>query len=51
MSRGADPYRSAVAASFLNAHAGDILAESMGYHYTARDLVDAIPSALKEFDL
>jgi len=51
MSRGADPYRSAVAASFLNSHAGDILAESMGYHYTARDLVDAIPSALKEFDL
>ncbi|MBM5804975.1 MAG: NAD(P)H-hydrate dehydratase [Candidatus Verstraetearchaeota archaeon] len=51
MSRGVSPYRSAVAASFLNSHAGDILAESMGYHYTARDLVDAIPLALKEFDL
>jgi NAD(P)H-hydrate epimerase len=51
MSRGTDPYRSAVAASFLNSYAGDILAKSMGYHYIARDLVDAIPSVLKGFDL
>ncbi|MDH5811843.1 MAG: NAD(P)H-hydrate dehydratase [Candidatus Methanomethylicaceae archaeon] len=51
VSKGIDPYRSAVAGSFLNSFAGDIVAMEKGYHYTARDLVEKIPDALKRFGL
>jgi len=51
MARGMSPYRSAVAASFLNAYAGDLLAEKKGQHFTATDLVHALPYALKKLDL
>ncbi|MEJ5292469.1 MAG: NAD(P)H-hydrate dehydratase [Candidatus Methanosuratincola sp.] len=49
LSRGAEPFRAAVAASFINSHAGDILAEEIGQRFTARDLVDALPFVLKKF--
>lgn len=48
MSRGEGSYRSAVAASFLNSYTGDMLAETMGERFTARDLLEAIPAALKK---
>lgn len=51
ISRGCDPYRAAVAASFINSYAGDMLAAEVGYRYTAKDLVDRIPSALRKFGL
>lgn len=49
LSRGAEPFRAAVAASFVNSYAGDLLEEELGQRFTARDLVDAIPLALKKF--
>ncbi len=49
LSRGADPFRAAVAASFINSYAGDLLEEELGQRFTARELVDAIPFALKKF--
>lgn len=49
--RGGGPFRSAAAASFLNSYAGDLLAATYGHHFTARDLVDAIPHALKELNV
>ncbi|MDI9644430.1 MAG: NAD(P)H-hydrate dehydratase [Candidatus Verstraetearchaeota archaeon] len=48
LSRGATPFRAAVAASFLNSYAGDLLEREMGQRFTARDLVDALPVALKD---
>ena len=49
--RGAGPYRSAVAASFLNSYAGDVLEAEMGQHFTAKDLSDAMPRSLKRLGL
>lgn len=49
LSRGAEPFRAAVAASFINSYAGDLLEEELGQRFTARDLVDALPYALKKF--
>lgn len=51
LSRGASPYRSAVAASFLNSYAGDLLEAEMGQHFTAQDLVESMPRALKSLNL
>ncbi|MGQ9759565.1 MAG: NAD(P)H-hydrate dehydratase [Candidatus Methanomethylicaceae archaeon] len=51
ISRGCETYRAAVAASFLNSFAGDMLAAEFGCHYTARDLVEKIPAAMRGFGL
>lgn len=51
LSRGADTYRAAVAGSFLNSFTGDLIAKDKGHHYTARDLVEKIPEALRSFNL
>lgn len=48
LSRGAPPFRAAVAASFINSYAGDLLECELGHRFTARDLVDAIPRALRK---
>ncbi len=49
LSRGAEPFRAAVAASFINSYAGDMLEEEVGQRFTASDLVRAIPRVLKGF--
>jgi len=49
--QGAGPYRSAVAASFLNSYAGDMLEAEMGQHFTAQDLANAMPRSLKSLKL
>ncbi|MCX8182342.1 MAG: NAD(P)H-hydrate dehydratase [Candidatus Methanomethyliaceae archaeon] len=51
ISKGTDPFRAAVAGSFLNSFTGDLLAMERGYHYTAKDLVEKIPEALRKFGL
>lgn len=51
LSKGTNPFNAAVAGSFLNSYAGDLLAMEKGYHYTAKDLVDKIPEALRNFGL
>jgi hydroxyethylthiazole kinase-like uncharacterized protein yjeF len=51
MSKGESPFRSAVGASFLNSYAGDLLEAEIGQHYTAQDLVDMLPVALKTLGL
>lgn len=48
--QGADPFEAACAAVYLHAMIGDMLAEKMGMHAIASDVVDAIPLAIKEFD-
>lgn len=51
LARGAGVYNSAVAASFLNSYTGDLLAADTGQRFTARDLIGAIPKALKELNI
>ncbi|MFQ5711109.1 MAG: NAD(P)H-hydrate dehydratase [Candidatus Geothermarchaeales archaeon] len=45
LAKGVAPFRSAVAAAFLNGLAGDIAVEDKGYHIVASDLIDRIPMA------
>jgi NAD(P)H-hydrate epimerase len=49
LSKGIEPFRATVAASFLNSYIGDLLASEIGYHYTARDIINKIPEVLKKF--
>lgn len=42
-----NPFRSAVAAAFINGLAGDIAVMEKGYHITATDVIDKIPEAFK----
>ncbi|MCS7097710.1 MAG: NAD(P)H-hydrate dehydratase [Candidatus Methanomethyliaceae archaeon] len=51
LSRGIEPFKAATASSFLNSYIGDILEAEMGHHYTAKDIVDKIPSVMKKFGL
>jgi hydroxyethylthiazole kinase-like uncharacterized protein yjeF len=41
-----EPFEAAVAAAFVNGAAGDFVAERMGYHMMATDLLDCIPQVL-----
>jgi NAD(P)H-hydrate epimerase len=43
-----DPFEAAVAAAFVNGAAGDFVAEQMGYHMVATDLVEWIPAVLED---
>lgn len=48
--RGAPPFRAAVAASFLNSRAGDLLAGEVGMSFTARQLIDYIPAVIRALE-
>lgn len=39
---------SACSAAFINGYAGDLCLKKMGYNFTAMDMIDAIPLAIKE---
>ncbi len=51
MSTGAGAFRAAAGASFLNSYAGDMLAEGVGAHFTAEELAEAVPAALKRLGI
>jgi hydroxyethylthiazole kinase-like uncharacterized protein yjeF len=51
MSKGQSSFRSAVGGSFLNSYAGDLLEAEIGQHYSAEDLVNMLPVALKSLDM
>lgn len=51
MSKGESPFRSAVGGSFLNSYAGDLLEAEIGQHFSAEDLVNMLPVALKSLDI
>ncbi len=50
MATGAGPFEAACAGVYLHYRIGDILARRRGRHIIAVDVVDAIPSVIKEFD-
>lgn len=50
MAQGASSFAACCAATYVNGRAGDLAAAEKGYHFTASDLLDAIPRALRELE-
>ena len=48
MAQKADPFEAAVAGAFVNGAAGDFVADKVGYHMVATDLLDFIPQVLND---
>jgi NAD(P)H-hydrate epimerase len=48
MAQKADPFEAAVAGAFVNGAAGDFVAEKVGYHMVATDLLEYIPQVLND---
>ena len=47
---GAEPFKAAAAAAWINGKAGEIVTEKLGLHMIATDLISAIPEVMKKFD-
>ena len=50
LARGAEPFRAAVAAAFLNGYTGDMAVKMYGERITASDLIDLLPRAFRELE-
>ncbi len=48
MAQKADPFEAAVAGAFVNGAAGDFVAEKLGFHMVATDLLEFIPQVLND---
>jgi ADP-dependent NAD(P)H-hydrate dehydratase / NAD(P)H-hydrate epimerase len=48
LAQKADPFEAAVAGAFVNGLAGDFVADKLGYHMVATDLLDFIPQVLND---
>lgn len=48
LAQGIDPFKSAVAAAFINGVAGDTAYSEKGYHIVSTDLIEKIPKAIDE---
>jgi len=47
---GGEPFEAAAAAAWINGKAGEAVAERLGLHVIATDLINAIPEVMKKFD-
>lgn len=50
LAQGTDPYLATVAGAYVHGQAGDRVAKEKGFHMVASDLIDMLPTVLKEFD-
>ncbi len=50
MAQGARTFEACVAATFINGRAGNLTASEKGYHFTASDVLDKVPAALREYE-
>jgi NAD(P)H-hydrate epimerase len=50
MAQGATTFQACCAASYINGRAGDLAAAERGYHFTASDLLNVVPKALRELE-
>ena len=50
LAKGAEPYRAAAAAAWINGKAGEVAAQRLGLHILATDVVDALPEVMMRFD-
>ncbi len=48
LAQKADPFEAAVAGAFVNGAAGDFVADDIGYHMVATDLINWIPNVLND---
>ncbi|MCL5876259.1 MAG: NAD(P)H-hydrate dehydratase [Candidatus Bathyarchaeota archaeon] len=48
MAQHVDPFEAAVAGAFVNGAAGDFVANEIGYHMVATDIIDWIPKLLED---
>ena len=48
MAQHVDPFEASVAGAFVNGAAGDFVANEMGFHMVATDIIDWIPQVLDE---
>ena len=48
LAQKADAFEAAVAGAFVNGAAGDFVADEIGYHMVASDLLDWIPQVLDD---
>ena len=48
LAQKADPFEAAVAGAFVNGAAGDFVADEIGYHMMATDIINWIPNVLNE---
>ena len=48
LAQKADPFEAAVAGAFVNGAAGDLVADEIGYHMVASDLIKRIPNVLND---
>ena len=48
MAQHVDPFEAAVAGAFVNGAAGDFVAEEIGFHMVATDIIDRIPQLLDD---
>lgn len=48
MAQGVEPFRAAVAGTFVSGAAGDMAAEKYGYHLTPTDIIEYVPKILIE---
>jgi hydroxyethylthiazole kinase-like uncharacterized protein yjeF len=48
LAQKADPFEAAVAGAFVNGAAGDFVADDIGYHMMATDLINWIPNVLND---
>jgi NAD(P)H-hydrate epimerase len=50
LAQGNSPYHSGTAAAFIHGMAGDLAVKRKGFHIVATDIIDEIPSVMKQFD-
>ncbi|MEM4700291.1 MAG: NAD(P)H-hydrate dehydratase [Candidatus Nezhaarchaeales archaeon] len=50
MAQGASSFAACCAATYVNGRAGDLAAAEKGYHFTASDLLETVPKALRELE-
>jgi NAD(P)H-hydrate epimerase len=50
LARNRDALESAVISAYFNGIAGKMIQKKLGYHMTATDLLDVLPSVMKSFD-
>jgi NAD(P)H-hydrate epimerase len=48
MAQHVDPFEAAVAGAFVNGAAGDFVADEIGYHMVATDMVEWIPRLMED---
>jgi hydroxyethylthiazole kinase-like uncharacterized protein yjeF len=50
LAQGAEPFFAAAAGAYVHGRAGDLVSREKGFHMVASDLIDALPTVLKEYD-